>query len=43
MNPSPIAGEGCEGLANVSELSRSWVRGRDAVAQRGSAIAMLAL
>ena len=27
---SPLAGEGCEGLASVSELSRSWVRGRAA-------------
>ncbi len=25
--PSPLVGEGCEGLASVSELSRSWVRG----------------
>src|SRR5262245_37703998 len=24
---SPLAGEGCEGLASASELSRSWVRG----------------
>ena len=26
--PSPLVGEGCEGLASASELSRSWVRGR---------------
>jgi hypothetical protein len=26
--PSPLVGEGCEGLASGSELSRSWVRGR---------------
>ena len=26
--PSPLVGEGCEGLASVSELSRSGVRGR---------------
>src|SRR5687768_15184700 len=27
MSPSPLAGEGCEGLASESELSRSWMRG----------------
>src|SRR6185369_16419992 len=25
--PSPLAGEGCAGLANESELSRSWMGG----------------
>jgi hypothetical protein len=37
--PSPLVGEGCEGLASVSELSRSWVRGRvPAGTQRDSAL-----
>jgi hypothetical protein len=38
--PSPLVGEGCEGLASGSELSRSWVRGpRAEGAQRVSALA----
>jgi hypothetical protein len=38
--PSPLVGEGCEGLASESELSRSWVRGARAEgAQRVSALA----
>jgi len=37
--PSPLVGEGCEGLASASELSRSWVRGpRAEGAQRVSAL-----
>jgi hypothetical protein len=38
--PSPLVGEGCEGLASASELSRSWVRGRvPRGTQRESALA----
>ena len=41
-SPSPLEGEGCAGLADDSELSRSWMRGRapSGARARESAIAV---
>src|SRR6059036_3123767 len=38
--PSPLAGEGCGGLASGSELSRSWARGPRRKARSARALSL---
>src|SRR5688572_1060573 len=40
--PSPLVGEGCEALASVSELRRSWMRGSAPIGARARKSAMTA-
>ncbi len=35
---SPLVGEGCEGLASIRELSRSWARGARPMARSAPAL-----